>query len=128
MDNYGEIKNLCQAHIKLLPLPLKILIKYEDQNSEYALPILSNSNFNKYLKEIASACEIEKRMTVHTARHTFATTVGILNDLPIETLSRMLGHTNIKTTQIYAKVLDSKISKDINALSSKTLGLQNSYV
>lgn len=120
-------KTLVEAHIKLLPLPKRILEKYEDKSSEYALPIISNSNFNKYLKEIAFLCGINKRMTVHTARHTFSTTVGILNGLPIETLSRMLGHTNIKTTQIYAKILDSKISEDVNLLSDRTLNLQNLY-
>lgn len=71
------------------------------------------------LKEIANICSINKKLTTHTARHTFATTVTLGNGVPIESVSKMLGHKNIKTTQHYAKVLDKKISDDMNALKSK---------
>jgi site-specific recombinase XerD len=77
---------------------------------------------NAYLKEIADVCGIEKLLTFHIARHTFATTVTLNNGVPIETVAKMMGHSSIKTTQIYAKVLDHKISDDMEMLRGK-LGL-----
>jgi site-specific recombinase XerD len=74
---------------------------------------------NAYLKEIADICGINKELTFHIARHTFATTVTLSNGVPIETVSKMLGHTNLKTTQHYAKVLDKKISEDMQLLKQK---------
>ncbi len=74
---------------------------------------------NSYLKEIADACDIKKKMTFHTARHTFATTVTLANDVPMETVGKMLGHRNLKTTQHYARILDKKVSDDMNALRVK---------
>ncbi len=79
----------------------------------------SNQRVNGYLKEIATICGIEKTLTFHTARHTFATTVTLTNGVPIETVSKMLGHTSIKTTQIYSKVVDVKISHDMKVLKEK---------
>ena len=74
---------------------------------------------NAYLKEIADVCGINKELTFHIARHTFATTVTLSNGVPIETVSKMLGHTNLKTTQHYAKILDKKISEDMQVLKAK---------
>ena len=74
---------------------------------------------NKYLKQIASICGIDKNITFHSARHTFATTITLSNGMPIETVSKMLGHNNIKTTQIYARVIDSKVSSDMQVLRQK---------
>ena len=74
---------------------------------------------NAYLKEIADICGINKELTFHIARHTFATTVTLSNGVPIETVSKMLGHTNLKTTQHYAKILDKKISEDMKILKDK---------
>lgn len=71
---------------------------------------------NSYLKEIANVCGINKDLTFHIARHTFATTVTLSNGVPIESVSKMLGHTNIKTTQHYAKILDKKVSDDMAIL------------
>jgi site-specific recombinase XerD len=68
---------------------------------------------NSYLKEIADTCNIHKNLTFHIARHTFATTVTISNGVPIETVSKMLGHKNLRTTQHYAKILDLKVSEDM---------------
>jgi len=74
---------------------------------------------NSYLKEIADVCGVTKVLTFHMARHTFATTVTLSNDVPMETVSKMLGHKSIKTTQLYAKVLDAKVGRDMSTLNSK---------
>jgi len=79
-------------------------------------PVLSNQKVNSYLKEIAEACGIKKNLTFHVARHTFATTVTLTNGVPIETVSKLLGHTKLATTQIYAKVIERKVSDDMQAL------------
>jgi site-specific recombinase XerD len=74
---------------------------------------------NAYLKEIADVCGVDKHLTFHLARHTFATTITLSNGVPIETVSKMLGHTTIKTTQHYAKVLDIKVSQDMGKLKQQ---------
>lgn len=81
-------------------------------------PVLSNQKMNSYLKEIVNVCGINKELTFHIARHTFATTITLSNGVPIESVSKMLGHTNIKTTQHYAKILDKKVSDDMAVLKS----------
>lgn len=111
------------SKIPLLPTAQMIVDKYADhpvcKNENRLLPILSNQKMNAYLKEIATVCEINKELTFHIARHTFATTITLSNGVPIETVSKMLGHTNLKTTQHYAKILDKKISEDMMILKSK---------
>jgi site-specific recombinase XerD len=82
-------------------------------------PIISNQKVNSYLKEIADLCGIKKNLTFHIARHTFATTITLSNGVPIETVSKMLGHTKIATTQIYARVLEKKVSDDMTLLRKK---------
>ena len=82
------------------------------------LPVISNQRMNGYLKEIAAICGINKELTTHLARHTFATTVTLNNDIPLETVSKMLGHTSLKTTKIYARLLDKKVGKDMVKLNS----------
>ena len=109
-----------QSRIPLLPAALEILTRYADHPECSAksllLPVLSNQKMNAYLKEIGDLCLIEKPITFHLARHTFATTVTLTNGVPIESVSKMLGHNSIKTTQIYAKIVDRKISEDMNLL------------
>ncbi|WP_245999692.1 tyrosine-type recombinase/integrase [Paraflavitalea soli] len=83
------------------------------------MPILSNQKMNAYLKEIADVCKIHKNLTFHIARHTFATTVTLSNGVPMESVSKMLGHKNLKTTQHYAKILDRKVSDDMKILRKK---------
>lgn len=106
--------------VPLLPKAQEILEKYmqcpELENKESLLPISSNQKTNAYLKEIADSCDIDKNLTFHVARHTFATTVMLSNGVPIETVSKLLGHTKLSTTQIYARVVESKISEDIGNL------------
>jgi site-specific recombinase XerD len=82
-------------------------------------PNLSIQKLNAYLKEISDLCGIEKNLTFHLARHTFATTVTLTNGVPLETVSKMLGHISIRTTQIYAKVIESKVSQDMHSLRAK---------
>lgn len=109
--------------IPVLPTAEMIMNKYKDNpkclNQNLVLPILSNQKMNAYLKEIADLCRINKELTFHIARHTFATTVTLSNGVPIESVSKMLGHKSIKTTQHYAKILDSKISNDMIILKEK---------
>lgn len=111
------------SKIPLLPTAKDIIDKYADypvcKNEKRLLPVLSNQKMNAYLKEIADVCGIKKDLTFHIARHTFATTITLSNGVPLETVSKMLGHTSLKTTQHYAKILDKKISEDMMILKSK---------
>jgi site-specific recombinase XerD len=111
------------SRIPLLPVAMSIIKKYSDHpicvNTNKVLPVPSNQKVNEYLKEIAGICNIEKLLTFHIARHTFATTVTLSNGVPIESVSKMLGHTSIKTTQHYAKILDLKVSQDMASLKEK---------
>ncbi|MGV1012960.1 MAG: site-specific integrase [Flavobacterium sp.] len=143
---YIDVKNLTKSHISIgidgdkwifthrqktesaskipvLPVTQMIIDKYADHpqsiNEDKLLPILSNQKMNAYLKEIAAVCEIEKELTFHIARHTFATTITLTNGVPIESVSKMLGHKNLRTTQHYAKVLDKKVSEDMKILRDK---------
>jgi len=143
---YIDVKNLTKSHISfgidgekwifthrqktesaskipILPVTQMIIDKYENHpqcnNEDKLLPILSNQKMNAYLKELADICNIDKELTFHIARHTFATTVTLTNGVPIESVSKMLGHKNLRTTQHYAKVLDRKVSEDMRILKDK---------
>lgn len=106
--------------VPLLKVPQAILQKYEGtQPDGRLLPVLSNQKLNSYLKEIADLCGITKNITFHMARHTFATTMTLAKGVPIETVSKMLGHTNIITTQIYARITNDKIGRDMQALAGQ---------
>jgi len=119
----NRTKTDTRSNIPILPIASALFEKYEDHpqvvNQDKLLPILSNQKMNSYLKEIADACGITKELTFHIARHTFATTVTLSNGVPIESVSKMLGHKNLKTTQHYAKILDLKVSDDMKALKEK---------
>lgn len=108
------------SNIPLLDVAKQILEKYRGTlPNEMVLPVLSNQKMNAYLHEIGDLCGIEKNLTFHLARHTFATTTTLAKGVPIETVSKMLGHTNIKTTQIYARITDNKVSHDMAVLAGK---------
>ena len=123
-DNNGALwirkarqKTNQMCNIPVLSIPQKILRKYED-NAEcikkgVLLPVISNQRMNAYLKEIADLCGIAKRLTTHVARHTAATVVFLANDVSMENVSKILGHSNIRMTQHYARVLDSSIMRDM---------------
>ncbi|WP_442587631.1 site-specific integrase [Pedobacter sp. AW31-3R] len=123
-------KTKTQVKVPLLKTALDILEKYEEHplSADHlrVLPVSSNQKTNNYLKEIATACDIDKELTFHIARHTFATTVTLANGVPIESVSKMLGHTDIKTTQHYAKILDLKLSQDMALLKTKLAGVNPS--
>ncbi|MBE8712698.1 recombinase [Sphingobacterium sp. KB22] len=118
-------KTKIRTAIPLLPAATDIIERYSDHpicvNKNSLLPVPSNQKMNEYLKEIAVLCDIDKKLTSHIARHTFATTVTLANGVPIESVSKMLGHMNIKTTQHYAKVLDIKIGEDMAVLKRKLM-------
>ena len=113
-------KTKVPVNIRLLDIPKMILDKYEGQaKGNKLLPVPSNQKTNDYLKEIAAICGIDKSLSFHFARHSFATTVTLSNGVPIESVSKMLGHTNIRTTQIYARITDQKVAKDMDVLAQK---------
>ena len=117
----SKTNNRCR--IPILPKAKEILEKYKNypknHNKDLLLPVLTNQKMNSYLKELGDICSINKSITMHMARHTFATSVTLANGVPIETVSKVLGHSSLKTTQIYAKILDQKISEDMSMLQSK---------
>ncbi|WP_429049945.1 site-specific integrase [Chitinophaga sp. W3I9] len=127
-----RMKTHTAERVPLLPIPLEIIDRYKESLYCKAygrlLPVNSNQRYNAYLQEIAIVCGIKKHLTTHTARHTFATTVTLENDVPIETVSQMLGHKCIRTTQIYAKITQQKVSNNMRALRDRlaapVVGLQ----
>lgn len=112
-----------RSNVPLLDIPQTILAKYTVLDAlnpdDPVLPILSNQKMNAYLKELADICSIDKKLTFHVARHTFATTVTMTNGVPIETVSKMLGHKKIATTQHYARIVDKKVGEDMAILAAK---------
>ena len=110
--------------IPLLEIPQLIIKKYQGMKelNGKLLPTLTNSCSNLYLKEVAVRCGINKTLTFHMARHTFATTVTLSNGVPIESVAKMLGHRNIRTTQIYAKIIKDKLAEDMNNLATRICG------
>ncbi len=111
------------SRIPLLPMAQEIINKYAKNpktiSANKLLPTLSNQRLNSYLKEISDVCGFTKELTFHCARHTFATTVTLTNGVPIESVSKMLGHKSLRTTQHYAKILDRKVSDDMKLLKEK---------
>jgi site-specific recombinase XerD len=121
-------KTAIEANVPLLPQAIEIIDRYADHDCRIIenrlLPVKSNQKMNAYLKEIGDLAGIEKVLTTHIARHTFATTVTLENDVPLETVSRMLGHTKQATTQIYAKMKDKKVNRDMQTLQGRLLANQ----
>jgi len=119
-------KTKVRCDIPLLGLAEEIIHKYKDRRTRKEdtglLPVISNQKTNLYLKEVAKQSGIKKNLTHHLARHTFATTVTLSNGVPIESVSRMLGHRSLRTTQIYAKVVDRKLREDMDCLQERLVG------
>lgn len=121
-DNAGRIwikkrrvKTGVLARIPLLPIAKMILDKYK--GGDQLLPIQDPADVNKYLKDIAILCKINKRITFHTSRHTFASTVTLSNNISIEVVSKMLGHTNTRMTCHYAKLVDKYIGEQMDTIT-----------
>lgn len=113
-------KTNVEFEIPLLDLPLRILDKYRDTTSDgKLLPMYGNAELNKGLKQLAATCGIDHKLTFHMARHTYATEITLSHGIPMETVSRMLGHSRVDTTQIYAQVTDNKIDTDTQALDER---------
>jgi integrase len=116
-------KSKTPIKIPLLDKAKEILKKYSDRlyglNKDLVLPVYSNQKCNEYLKIIAAKCKISKNITFHVGRHTFATSVTLAHGMPIETVSKLLGHKKLSTTQIYARVLEEKLSEDIGVLKNR---------
>lgn len=121
------------SQIPLLPICVDLLKKYENDPvcvaKEMLLPVLSNQKYNEYLKEIAAICNIDKELTSHVARHTFATAVTLANGVPITSVKDMLGHKTLKQTLHYARVLPIQISEDMRMLKARlvTIGFNGNY-
>ena len=117
-----------RSKIPLLPIAEELIEKYSDHpkcmNEDRILPVLSNQKMNSYLKEIGDVCGIQKEITFHMARHSFATSITLTNGVPIESVSKMLGHKSLRTTQHYAKIVDKRVSDDMATLKQK-LSIQN---
>jgi site-specific recombinase XerD len=124
----NRTKTDTRSSIPLLPIPVAIIEKYAQHPKCNAnnklLPVLSNQKMNSYLKELADVCGIQKNITSHLARHTFATTVTLTHGIPLESVSKMLGHKSIRTTQHYAKIIDRKVSDDMQLLKGKFADIQ----
>jgi site-specific recombinase XerD len=105
----------------LLDKAIQIISKYKNQGeiTNKLLPLITNQKTNLYLKTLADFCEVEKKLTHHSARHTFATTITLSNDMPLEAVSKLLGHSNLKSTQIYAKITDEHLMNLTNSLNKK---------
>ena len=112
-------KTKIKCSVPLLPKAIDIVKKYLVQADGELFPVYSNQKTNDYLKDIARLAEINKNISYHSARHTFATTVTLSNSVPIETVSKLLGHTNLKTTQIYSRVLETKLATDMDDLRKR---------
>jgi site-specific recombinase XerD len=116
-------KTSVPCNIPLFPMALKVISRYEEHicrvRDGLLFPVPTNQKMNAYLKEVADLCGINKDMTTHMARHTFATTVTLSNGIPIESVSKMLGHRKLQSTQIYAKVLDKKVGSEMSTLRNK---------
>ena len=118
--SYYRQKTDIHAILPLLQPAVNILKRYEayheGKRNNHIFPVPLNQVMNRYLKKVAKQAGVDKNITFHMARHTFATTITLSHGIPIETVSKMLGHTSIKTTQIYAKILDTKVMDDMAAL------------
>jgi len=105
------------SRIPLLPVPKLILEKYK--GGAKLLPVIDISSTDAYVKEIADLCGISKRVSFYTARFTFATTVNLINNISLEVLSKMLGHTNTRMTSHFAKIIDTYIGEELDKLDTK---------
>lgn len=131
-DNEGNLwirkerhKTGIMCNVPLLDIPLEIIEKYKNhplcQKKGILLPVLSNQKMNSYLKEIADCCGIKKNLSTHTGRHTFCSVITLANNVSLENIAKMVGHTNTRMTMRYAKVLDQSILRDMQNVRESML-------
>ena len=116
-------KTKMECHIKVLDIPLRIIEKYRGEGKDgklFYVPI--TGNLNRSLKMIAEQCGLDCHLTYYQSRHSFATLICLNNGVPIESISKMMGHSSIRTTQIYAEITNQKVSRDLAVLSETTKG------
>ena len=119
--HYKRVKTGVRVSLPLLEPALEIINRYDTyhkggKKNQPLFPYVSNQIMNRYLKKVAKLAGVEDRVTYHVARHTFATTITLQHEIPLETVSKMLGHTKITTTQVYARVVDTKVMRDMATL------------
>jgi len=119
--HYKRVKTGVRVSLPLLEPALEIINRYDTyhkggKKNQPLFPYVSNQIMNRYLKKVAKLAGVEDRVTYHTSRHTFATTITLQHEIPLETVSKMLGHTKITTTQVYARVVDTKVMRDMATL------------
>ena len=119
--HYKRVKTGVRVSLPLLEPALEIINRYDTyhkggKKNQPLFPYVSNQIMNRYLKKVAKLTGVEDRVTYHVARHTFATTITLQHEIPLETVSKMLGHTKITTTQVYARVVDTKVMRDMATL------------
>ena len=119
--HYKRVKTGVRVSLPLLEPALEIINRYDTyhkggKKNQPLFPYVSNQIMNRYLKKVAKLAGVEDRVTYHVARHTFATTITLQHEIPLETVSKMLGHTKITTTQVYARVVDTKAMRDMATL------------
>ena len=128
---YERQKTGIKASIPLLPVALSILEKYSEDpecvDANLPLPVRSNQKLNSYLEEIADVCNLSRVPTMHIGRHTFATTVTLANGVPITSVQKMLAHKFVQTTQIYSKVLDTKVAEDMDKVQKRLSGYDGDH-
>ena len=129
---YERQKTGIKASVPLLPVALSILEKYREDSecidANLPLPVRSNQKLNSYLEEIADVCSLSRVPTMHVGRHTFATTVTLANGVPITSVQKMLAHKFVQTTQIYSKVLDTKVAEDMEKVQKRLYGNGESHI
>lgn len=114
-----RVKTGVLSRIPLLPMAKLLLDKYKDWEGDMVMPIQDATDVNENLKDIATLCGINKRVTFHTSRHTFASTVTLANNISLEVISKMMGHTNTRMTSRYAKLVDKAIGEQMDKLNSQ---------
>lgn len=117
---YRRKKNEHRASVKLLPEALALLERYKDETRETLFPIIHHPNMKRHMKALAALAGIKDNLCYHQARHSFASLITLEAGVPIETISRMLGHSDISTTQVYARVSPKKLFEDMDKFIKAT--------
>lgn len=121
---YRRKKNELRASVKLLPEALALIEKYHDDNRPTLFPIIYHPNLRRHMKSLAVLAVVSSTLCYHQARHSFASLITLEAGVPIETISRMLGHSDIQTTHVYARVTPKKLFEDMDKYIEATKDLK----